>query len=197
LQRELLARGVKVNRKRVARLMREAGLKAKGKRRFKATTQSKHRYPVAPNVVERRFEVQAANRLWVSDITYVWTDEGWLYVAIVLDAWSRRVVGWAWSVSLEADFAVRALKMAVRDRRPQAGWMHHSDQGSGAPPGSCVWGLSAGFSRRRCSVQHEPQGGLLGQRLGRELLWHFEKGVDSRRKVPNQAASRERDFRVH
>ena len=130
VQRELRARGVVVNHKRVARLLREAGLKATGQRRFKATTQSKHRYPVAPNLLERRFRVQGVNRLWVSDITYVWTSEGWLYVAVVLDAWSRRVVGWAWSVSLQADFALRALEMAVRDRRPEAGWMHHSDQGS-------------------------------------------------------------------
>jgi len=129
VQRELLARGVMVNRKRLARLMREAGLKAKGKMRFKATTQSKHRYAVASNLLERRFEVKSANRLWVSDITYVWTAEGWLYVAIVLDAWSRRVVGWAWSVSLKADFAVEALKCALKDRAPAPGWMHHSDQG--------------------------------------------------------------------
>ncbi len=129
LERELRARGVMVNGKRVARLMREAGLRAKGKRRFKATTQSKHRYPVAPNLLERRFAVKSANRLWVSDITYVWTGEGWLYVAIVLDAWSRKVVGWSWSVSLEADFAVKALEMAVGQRHPAAGWMHHSDQG--------------------------------------------------------------------
>jgi len=130
VQKELQARGVVVNRKRVARLMRAAGLKAKGRKRFKATTQSKHRYPVAPNLLQRRFTVEAANRLWVSDITYVWTTQGWLYVAIILDVWSRRVVGWAWSASLEADFALRALEMALKSRCPAAGWMHHSDQGS-------------------------------------------------------------------
>jgi len=129
VQRELRARGVRANRKRVARLMRDAGWKAKGKRRFKATTQSKHRYPVAPNLLERRFKVEEANRLWVSDMTYVWTSEGWLYVAMVMDAWSRRVVGWSWSRSLAADFAVKALKAAVQERRPEVGWMHHSDQG--------------------------------------------------------------------
>ena len=129
LCRELRERGVVANHKRVARLMREAGLRAKSAKRFKATTQSRHRYPVAPNLLERRFEVEGANRLWVSDITYVWTQEGWLYVAIVLDAWSRKVVGWSWSKTLEADFAVKALRQAVGERRPAAGWMHHSDQG--------------------------------------------------------------------
>ena len=134
LQRELRARGIVCNHKRVARLMRVLGLRAKSSRRFKATTNSKHSHPVAPNLLldhrmERRFDVNDANRLWVSDITYVWTQEGWLYLAVVLDVWSRRVVGWACSKTLEAEFAVRALKQAIDSRRPAAGWMHHSDQG--------------------------------------------------------------------
>jgi len=130
VHQELRAQGVLVNRKRVARLMRAAGLKAKGKRRFRATTDSRHGYPLAPNLLGRRFGVEVANRLWLSDLTYIWTSEGWLYVSIVLDAWSRRVVGWAWSVSLKADFALRALRMALDNRAPQAGWMHHSDRGA-------------------------------------------------------------------
>ena len=129
LCRELRERGLVVNRKRVARLMRLLGLRAKSAKRFKATTNSRHHYPVAANLLDRRFAVAGANRLWVSDITYVWTGEGWLYLAVVLDAWSRQVVGWAWSVSLAADFAVRALNQALESRRPAAGWMHHSDQG--------------------------------------------------------------------
>ena len=138
LQRELRDRGVVVNHKRVARLMRALGLRAKSSRRFKATTNSKHHHPVAPNrllalqldrQMERHFEVDGINRLWVSDITYVWTQEGWLYLAVVLDAWSRRVVGWAWSKTLEAELAVRALKQALESRCPEVGWMHHSDQG--------------------------------------------------------------------
>ena len=130
LQRELRDRGIVANRKRVARLMRVLGLRAKSSRRFKATTNSKHRYWVAPNLLARRFEVEQANRLWVSDITYVWTGEGWVYLAIVLDAWSRKVVGWAWSKTLAAEFAVQALEQAIESRCPEAGWMHHSDQGS-------------------------------------------------------------------
>ena len=118
LERELRARGIVCNHKRVARLMRVLGLRAKSSRRFKATTNSKHHHPVAPNLLldhrmERRFDVKEANRLWVSDITYVWTSEGWLYLAVVLDAWSRRVVGWSCSKTLEASFAVRALTQAI------------------------------------------------------------------------------------
>jgi len=130
VHQELRARGVVVNHKRVGRLMRAAGLKAKGKRRFRATTDSKHGCSVAPNLLGRRFDVEAANHLRLRDITYVWTGEGWLYVAMVLDAWSRRVVGWAWSVSLKADFALSGLQMALDHRAPQAGWMHHSDRGT-------------------------------------------------------------------
>ena len=134
LERELRARGIVANHKRVARLMRVLGLRAKSSRRFKATTNSKHSHPVAPNLLldhrmERRFDVKDANRLWVSDITYVWTSEGWLYIAVVLDVWSRKIVGWACSKTLEAEFAVRALTQAIESRRPEAGWMHHSDQG--------------------------------------------------------------------
>ncbi len=134
LQRELRDRGILANRKRVARLMRVLGLRAKSSRRFKATTNSRHRFPVAPNLLldrqmKRRFDVKEANRLWMSDITYVWTQEGWLYLAIVLDAWSRKIVGWSCSKTLEAEFAVRALTQAIESRRPEAGWMHHSDQG--------------------------------------------------------------------
>ena len=80
--------------------------------------------------LERCFEVEAANRLWVSDITYVWTSEGWVYLAVVLDAWSRRVVGWAWSKTLKADLTVGALNQALEDCRPASGWIRHSDQGS-------------------------------------------------------------------
>ena len=124
LQRELRDRGILANRKRVvrrkrvARLMRALGLRAKSSRRFKATTNSRHRFPVAPNLLldrqmKRRFDVKEANRLWVSDITYVWTSEGWLYLAIVLDAWSRKIVGWSCSKTLEAEFAVRALRCGL------------------------------------------------------------------------------------
>jgi transposase InsO family protein len=129
LCRELRQRGMVANHKRVARLMRDAGLRAKSAKRFKVTTQSRHRYPVAANLLERRFEVTVANSLWVSDITYVWTQEGWLYVAVVLEAYSRRVVGWSWSKTLGADLAVRALKRALQERAPAPGWMHHSDRG--------------------------------------------------------------------
>jgi putative transposase len=127
---ELRGQGVRVGRKRVARLMREQGLRARRKRRFKATTDSSHGFRVAPNVVARKFDVPAPNNTWVTDITYVWTREGWLYLAVILDLFSRRVVGWSMSEEITRKLALDALTMALARRHPPRGLIHHSDRGS-------------------------------------------------------------------
>lgn len=127
---ELRARGTRVGKKRVERLMREKGLQARRKRRFCHTTDSKHPDPIAPNILARRFEPAAPNRVWVTDVTYVWTDEGWLYLAVILDLFARRVVGWAASASNDTQLALAALGAALRLRHPPAGLVHHSDRGS-------------------------------------------------------------------
>ena len=131
VQEELLkADGIAVSRKRVARIMRELGLVGRRKRRFKATTDSKHNLPVAENVLDRNFEVDAPDVAWVTDITYVWTAEGWLYLAAILDLFSRRVVGFAMSQRIDRALVLEALRVAVGRRVPNAGLMHHSDRGS-------------------------------------------------------------------
>lgn len=127
---ELRAKGVRVGKKRVARLMRQNGLQARGKRRFRKTTDSKHSHPIAPNLVAREFEVDAPDRVWVTDVTAIWTLEGWLYLAAILDLFSRRVVGWATSSSNDTELALDALRLAFRQRRPAPGLVHHSDRGS-------------------------------------------------------------------
>jgi len=127
---ELHAKGLEVSRKRVARLMRELGIKSCRKRRFKATTDSGHKLPVADNVLDREFEVVAPDVAWVTDITYVWTDEGWLYLAAILDLFSRRVVGHAMSERIDRALVLQALRDAVGRRLPDAGLLHHSDRGS-------------------------------------------------------------------
>jgi putative transposase len=129
--RDLRDDGVHVGQKRVARLMRQDGLVGRRRRTSVRTTDSAHAYPVAPNLLERQFDVNgvALNRVWVSDITYVPTREGWLYLAVVLDLASRRVVGWAMRDTLEAELALRALQMALDARRPAPGLIHHSDRG--------------------------------------------------------------------
>ena len=127
---ELRADGFHVSRKRVARLMILLGLKCRRKRRFKATTDSNHALPVAENVLDRKFEVDAPDVAWVTDITYVWTSEGWLYLAAILDLFSRRVVGFAMSNRIDRALVLEALRMAVGRRVPNAGLIHHSDRGS-------------------------------------------------------------------
>lgn len=126
----LVANQVACSRNRVARLMRQAGLRAKRYRRYRITTQSRHRRPIAPNHLARRFTVPAPNLKWVSDITYVRTHQGWLYLAVVMDLFSRYVVGWAMEPYLNDRLTLKALQMAFVRRRPPAGLLHHSDRGS-------------------------------------------------------------------
>ncbi len=130
VHRELKAKGLKVGKKRVERLMNEKGLRGRSKKRFVRTTDSKHDDPVAPNVLERRFETTTPNEAWVGDVTYIATAQGWLFLAVLLDLFSRRVVGWATSDTNDTTLALAALDHAVRSRRPNAGLIHHTDRGS-------------------------------------------------------------------
>ena len=127
---ELRDRGMQVGRNRIARLMRLDGIKARQRRRFVVTTQSDPGLPVAPNVLARNFRPGAPNRSWAADITYIRTLQGWLYLAVIMDLYSRRIVGWATSSRMERELVLRALAMAVNRRAPSAGLIHHSDQGS-------------------------------------------------------------------
>src|SRR3954467_14732702 len=121
MTRELQDEGLKVGRRRTARLMRDNGIKARQTRRFKRTTDSHHAFPVAPNLLEQNFSAECPNQKWAADISYVWTCEGWLYLAVILDLFARRVVGWAVSDRLHQELALEALHKAVAVRRPSAG----------------------------------------------------------------------------
>jgi len=118
-----------VGRKRVARLMREEGIEGQRKRRFRVTTDSRHSHPVAGNQLNRNFTASAPNKIWVTDITYIWTREGWIYLAAILDLFSRRVVGWSMDSSIDRTLALDALGMALKTRLPEPGLLHHSDRG--------------------------------------------------------------------
>ena len=144
MTRELQDGGLNVGRRRTARLMRENGLKAWQKRRFKRTTDSHHAWPVAPNLIEQNFSAERPNQKWNADISSVWTSEGWLYLAIILDLFARRVVGWAVSDRLHKKLALEALRKTLAIRQPGKDLIHHSDRGS-----------QGGFKR---SSQH-PEGG--------------------------------------
>jgi putative transposase len=130
IHRDVRADGVRVGKKRVERIMRREGLVARRKRRFRRTTDSTHPDPIAPNVLGRRFDVRLPNKAWVTDVTYVWTLEGWLYLAAILDLCSRRVVGWATSATNDRSLALAALERALGSRPAAPGLIHHSDRGS-------------------------------------------------------------------
>ena len=132
IQRELRDHGLRCGQKRVARLMRLDGLRGLTRRRFRVTTQSEHRLPIAPNQLARQFSVavqRERDRVWAADITYLWTAEGWLYLAVILDVASRRVIGWCADARLDESLTMRALTQALRLRRPGPGLVHHSDRG--------------------------------------------------------------------
>jgi transposase InsO family protein len=126
----LRAEGRHVGANRVARLMRRHGIQGRHKRRVPRTTDSRHSLPVAPNLLDRQFAAAAPNRIWLADMTYIPTGEGWLYLAVVLDMFSRRIVGWAMSETMPQELTIAALQMAVTNRRPGPGLVHHSDRGS-------------------------------------------------------------------
>lgn len=130
VHRGLRARGVRASRKRIERLMRQNGIKGRQKRRFRRTTDSKHTHPIAPNLLERNFDPSRPNETWAGDVTFVATGEGWLYLAILLDLFSRRVIGWALSDTNDRALALEALNQALRLRHPPRGLVHHSDRGS-------------------------------------------------------------------
>ena len=163
---QLTQEGCAVGRERVARLLRDMGLVGLPARRVRHTTDSTHGRPVAPNVLERHFEADHPNQRWTTDITFIWTWEGWLYLAVVLDLYARRVVGWAVQPHLQTELALEALQLALgaTRARPRSGAPFRS----GLPV--CRRGLSACAARAWDRLFDEPHGGLLGQRRHRELL---------------------------
>lgn len=148
---DMKARGIRVAKKRVERLMRENSLQGRIKRRFKHTTDSKHNGPIAPNLLARNFSTSEPNRVWVTDVTAITTGEGWLYLAVMLDLYSRRVVGWATSSCNDTALALDALGAALRERRPPPGLLHHSDRGSPYASGDYRAKLRAHSLRRSMS----------------------------------------------
>ena len=127
---ELRAKGRLVGRHRVARVMRAQHLKARQRRRFVATTDSTHQFRVAPNLLHRNFEASAPNKVWAGDVTFISTAEGWLYLAVLIDLFSRRVVGWAMSDKNDEALTSKALQMAIDQRAPARGLIHHTDRGT-------------------------------------------------------------------
>jgi len=130
IHHDLVDEGYVVSQKTVARLMQEMGLRATPKEKYVMTTDSNHDYHIYPNLLNQEFRVDKPNKVWVTDITYVWTLEGWVYLASVIDLFSRKVVGWYLADNMRKEMAIKALKMAITNRQPGGGLIHHSDRGS-------------------------------------------------------------------
>ena len=153
--RELRRRGVRVGKERVRLVMRQHGIQARGKRRFRvATTDSNHTLPIAPNLLGRNFTVEKPNTTWTGDVTHIASEEGWLYLAVVIDLFSRRIVGWSMKTTIDRSLVIDALEMACLQRRPEAGKaIFHSDRGSQYASDDYrevmkMYGLIASMSRR-------------------------------------------------
>ena len=130
IHQDLTEDGVRCGKNRVARIMRNAGIRSRTRKKFKATTHSRHNLPVAPNLLNQEFTVEAADTAWVGDITYIWTDQGWLYLAVLLDLYNREIVGWSADSRITRQLTIDALKMALGKREPGHDLLHHTDRGS-------------------------------------------------------------------
>ena len=193
MQRELVAQGHRVSENTVARLMRQSGLRATTARKFRHTTDSNHRLPVAQNVLDRQFEASGPNEKWVSDITYVWTAEGWLYLAAVEDLYTRKVVGWSLGERLTSELVNEALRMGIGRQLPTV------DLTGAFGPWQpiCQRELSTAAGVAWDQVQHEPQGELLGQRADGEFFCDAEEGVGPPGAVRHARGSAAEPVRVH
>ena len=127
---ELRSEGFNCSKNRIASLMKKQGITAKTKRRYKVTTNSKHKLPVAENLVQMQFNPEKKNSLWTTDITYIWTKEGWLYLLVILDLWSRAVISWNVQQNMDENLVIKSLEQALRNRKPAEGLILHSDRGS-------------------------------------------------------------------
>ncbi len=185
---QLQAQGRLCSVNRVARLMRQHGLLARSRRRFRVTTDSRHTFPVAPNRLGRDFSTNAPDQVWVSDITYLATDEGWLYLATVMDLYSRRIVGWSMQERVDRSLTLSALEMAVTQRQPAPGLTHHSDRGVQYACGDYQasltrHGMRCSMSRKGDPWDNAPQESFYGSLKGELLHDRHETRAQARREV--------------
>ena len=190
---ELRARGYRVSENRVARLMRIAGVRGSIKKRYRVPGGERSVGSVAANVLDRQFTPDALNQVWAGDITYIRTDEGWLYLAVVIDLCSRRVIGWSMQTRIGRELAMDAIAMAIGQRQLPTGLLHHSDRGSQYTSDDFQSLLKD--HGIQCSMSG--RGKLLGQCMRGELLRNAEEGTRLSSAVPNAVPSPGRSVRVH
>lgn len=202
---ELNELGIGVGQRRVGRLMRQNGIRVIRSRKFKRTTDRDHAFNIAPNPLQQDFTASGPNQKWAGDITYVWTREGWVYLAVIIDLFSRRVVGWAIRNRMKQDLALRALNMAIAIRRPPPGCVRHTDRGSQY----CAHDDQKRLRRQgfkvspladvniRCRAADERQGQLLRQFRRRKLFQIAEGRTGLAAELANASGGRSRPLRIH
>ena len=173
---QLKSDGETCGRNRVARLMKDSNIRSKRRKKYKATTDSKHNHPVAENLLDRDFTVERPDQVWVSDITYIPTEEGWLYLAAVKDLFQKKIVGWSMGERITKELAIGALEMAINRRRPESGLIHHSDRGSQYASGDYQqklsdYGMQCSMSKKGEPWDNAPMESFFGT-LKTELVHH-------------------------
>jgi transposase InsO family protein len=203
MQKALNERGYTVGRYKARSLMKEVGVQVRYRKKYKVTTQSDHAQPVFDNVLDRQFEVDRPDQVYVSDITYIWTQQGWLYLAVVIDLFSRKVVGWSMSTRMTAQLVCDALTMAIWQRRPEPGLIHHSDPGSQYACHAfrrllATHGFQGSMSRKGNCWDNAVAESFFGSLKRERVQWrHYQTRQEAQQDILNYIAMFYNPYRLH
>ncbi len=203
MSRALKVLGYPVGRIKTRGLMREAGVQVRHRKKYKVTTNSNHKLPVFENVLDRQFDVSGPDQVYASDVTYIWTQEGWLYLAVVIDLYSRKVVGWSMSSRMKAQLVCDALTMAIWLRRPKAGLIHHSDRGSQYASKAFrellkVHGIKGSMSRKGDCWDNAVVESFFGSLKQERVHWrHYQTRYEAQQDVLNYISMFYNSYRMH
>lgn len=196
-------RGYLISRHKARKLMKEANVQVRHRKKYKVTTNSNHKQPVFESRLQRQFEVAQPNQVYASDVTYIWTQEGWLYLAVVIDLCSRKVVGWSMSARIKAQLVCDALKMAIWQRRPEAGLIHHSDRGSQYASKAFrqllkVHGFKGSMSRKGDCWDNAVVESFFGSLKQERVHWrHYQTRYEAQQDILNYISIFYNNYRLH
>ncbi len=203
MKRAMNALGFPISRTKTVNLMKEAVIQVRHKNKFKVTTNSNHKLPLFENLLERQFDVEQPNQVFASDITYVWTQQGWLYLAVVIDLYSRKVVGWSMSSRMTAQLVCDALTMAIWLRRPKAGLIHHSDRGSQYASKACrrllkAHGFKGSMSRKGDCWDNAVVESFFGSLKQERVHWrHYQTRYEAQQDILDYISMFYNSYRLH
>ena len=203
MKRAMNGLGYPISRNKARKLMREANVQVRHRRKYKVTTNSNHKQPVFENLLQRQFDVTQPDQVYASDVTYIWTQEGWLYLAVVIDLCSRKVVGWSMSTRMKAQLVCDALKMAIWQRRPATGLIHHSDRGSQYASRAFrqllkVHGFKGSMSRKGDCWDNAVVESLFGSLKQERVHWrNYQTRYEAQQDILNYLAVFYNNYRLH